>query len=171
MPSLSQLCTLNGAAKLSVCALAFSRDGKKLGVSSRVPDQQLTIWDWPKREVLSTLELSFDAELLSFSPLTSDVICAMGSGKLQLVGVVKTPHETNYIRRDAPAPLPVVPLSHCWTTNGNLLLGCEDGSLVYFDVEQLSPVPCPGNVSLSWLSLDVPIRCVSACHPARALLR
>lgn len=127
-------------------------------VSTRVPDQQLTVWDWPKRQILSTLELNFDAELLSFSPLTSDVICAMGSGKVQLVGVVKTPHETSYIRRDAAAPLPVVPMCHCWTANGNLLLGCENGSLVYYDVEQLSVVPCPSTEAITWLNLDVPIR-------------
>lgn len=150
--------TLNGAAKLSVCALAFSRDGKKLAVSSRVPDQHLTVWDWPKRLLLSTLELSFDAEFVSFSPLTTDVICAMGSGKVQLIGVVKTPQETSYIRRDAPAPLPVVPLCHCWTTSGNLLLGCDNGSLVYLDVELLSLVPCSPPEGVSWVDLDVPIR-------------
>lgn len=128
-------------------------------MSSRVPDQQLTVWDWPKRQNVSTLDLSFDAQCLSFSPLTSDVICATGSGKVQLVGVLKTPNGTSYIRRDAPGRLPAVPLCHCWTANGNLLLGCEDGSLVYLDVERLVIVPCVGSKGVSWLGLDVPIRC------------
>ena len=88
--------------------------------------------------------------------MTCDGICALGSGKLQVVGVTKTPQETNYVLKGSAVTFDSDALCHAWTARGSLLLGCESGELLVYDAESGKLVLGPEGAA--WLKLDCAIR-------------
>ena len=147
---------MHAAAELDICALAFSRDGRKLAAASRVPDRRLTVWDWEKGQLLSTMQLSFDATVLSFNPMNSESLCAMGDGVMQVVGVKKAPQETTYVLKGSAVSFASAALCHAWTDRGTLLVGCQSGEMLVFDTESMRLLPGP--IAGAWLKLDSAIR-------------
>ena len=78
---------LSGTAEANISLLAFSRCGRRLLTASTVPDQRVSVWDWEKQALMSTLHLPFRAAVVSFSPFTADTVCIVGvGGQLRLLG-------------------------------------------------------------------------------------
>ena len=111
----------------------FSSDGSVLCTLTPSPSNTLTLWNWNKAKILSSVQTSesYPCTGASFSPVDSGIVCVTGD-------------DTYKFYRSSEGelrPMPSVGLQdtkvvcHCWLNQpeDHLVLGTDEGELLLFN--------------------------------------
>ena len=145
-------------------SLVFSRDGRRVAAGSAIPPARLTVWDGQKEATIATLPLTFEPTVVSFNPMAGEsMLAVLGDGQLQLCVLRKTPRDSSYVFPSGPVSFPSPVLCCAWTPASQLLLGCENGTMLLYDCVAQELVPTASG-ALDWYSIDTAIRRASRCR-------
>ncbi|EDV20844.1 uncharacterized protein TRIADDRAFT_60769 [Trichoplax adhaerens] len=151
-PNFEEKCVISGIAKLEISAFTFSTYGTYISFITGVPDflisvchHQITMWN---------IEQANDKYLLSGHNITLPSVDEVGIVSADSNRYLQTRQSTRLssavttisksvrdilagtaakARREQKSKHLVVPVSHCWSANSNIYIGCRGGQLVIID--------------------------------------
>ncbi|CAK9866751.1 unnamed protein product [Sphagnum jensenii] len=139
-----EVATLTDVAELEVLVLAFSRTSWRFVTASGEPDFRLVLWDLdPSKGSTKMIEgkMGSVVDFITFSPTTADRICVSGMGQLSIWTYEKNFHRTTFTCKTLFAT-PHQPYAHAWASTGEILyVGCVEGQVLSFNVEDLPSLP------------------------------